>query len=53
MQYKNKVTGQIIQTTGVVTGADWELVGKDKPPRDKDKPPKKGAGSKQEERDAE
>jgi len=46
MKYKNKATGQVIKTTGVVNGPDWELVGKDKPP-------KKGAGSKQEEQDAE
>lgn len=46
MKYINKVTGQVIQTTGAVTGDAWELVGKDKPP-------KKGAGSKREEQDAE
>lgn len=46
MKYRNKATGQVIKTTGVVDSPDWELVGKDKPP-------KKGAGSKQEEQDAE
>lgn len=46
MKYKNKATGQVIKTTGVVSGAEWELVGKDKPP-------KKGTGSKKEEQDAE
>ncbi len=26
MTYKNKKTGQVVKTTGKVSGADWELV---------------------------